>query len=726
MIDQEIVGNLVKTFHLAVTYLKIYPPSSQMVINTFDAFAKTIQSIAEKNGSLTFSELSGKLLVDGAEAENREVKLIATNVLKVFTQKKVQSLTFRAGLTKEELLEFINSFIRKKREELPEYPHIALDQTVYVAMVKGEDAVVKISEMINKSGGEIGGLIKTIRESYDLIDMIPEGASRVQAQDRLAQELAKQDTGVLREIFERELPMKIEESGLKPKLLSALSQEKIQNIFGEISTWYDEIRKKEGSDFAAVDQLEKLKVFMKTILHAPAAKDIPKQFFEEMIRKGLLEQLPDWFASAPAKPATIFEVEKLLEKDPAALIEKETLDSIPQLVEKLCQIENKELLLKLIEKILENLKNTAAKIRLPAARCLLSIYDILQAQSKETLIRYMELPILEGMKLETSVEVHAIMEDILRKRARQNLLHGEYDLAVRIVDVFKQHSSPEGMTDDKIRQNTKNAFETLIPEILELLITDLKSDNETKRLGSLQILSKMEEKAVEPLIRVVKESDDLRSRRIATLALKGFGQAAAQRFSEELNLGLLPDELKHVVEALSELGTGETIVQLNSLLRFPDASVKKEIIKFLTKLNSPQSRAMMIEQLNDKDCEVVSETVRLLGEIKCTEAVGELVKHLSDPKCGDILKEEICIVLGAIGGQQAVPALASCLRQKSFWSFGKGPETERVRMRAAWSLRKFIGKDVIDALEAATKDKSESVSLTAKESLNIVSGQKRS
>jgi hypothetical protein len=292
MLEQDVIGNLIKTFHLAVTYLKIYPPTSQMVANTFDVFAKTIQGIAEKNGTLTLSELSGKLLVDGKESDSREVQLIANNVLKLFSQKKIQSITFRSGITREELLDFLTSIIRKKREELAAFPHIGLDQTVYVAMIKGEEAVVKITEMIKETGGEIVGLIKTIRESYDLIDQIPDGASKAQAQDRLAQELAKQDTGVLREIFERELPIKIEESGLKPKLLNALSQEKIKDIFGEISTWYDEIRKKESSDFAAVDQLEKLKIFMQTVLHAPAAKEIPRQFFEELIRKGLMEQLP--------------------------------------------------------------------------------------------------------------------------------------------------------------------------------------------------------------------------------------------------------------------------------------------------------------------------------------------------------------------------------------------------------------------------------------------------
>jgi HEAT repeat protein len=720
MIEQEVIGNLIKSFHLAVTYLKIYPLSSQMVVSTFDAFARTIQSIADKNGTLTFSELSGKLLIDGVEADSREVQLIANNIIKLFANKKIQSITFRAGLTKDELMNFITNIIRKKRDELPEFSHIALDQTVYVAMIKGEEAVVKIAEMIAKSGGEISGLMKMIRESYDLIDKIPEGSSKALAQDRLAQELAKQDTGVLREIFEHELPAKIEESGLKPKLLNALSQDKIQGIFGEISAWYDEIRKNESSDFAAVDQLEKLKVFIKTILRAPAAKEIPKHFFEELIKKGLLEQLPDWFSPAPSKPTTVFEVEKLLEKNPEALIEKQTLDNIPQLVEKLCQIENNELLVKLTEKILENLKNSAAKIRLPAAQCLLSIYQILQTQNKELLIRYMELPLLEATKKETSAEIHSIMEDILRKRARQNLLHGEYDLAIRIVDIFRQHLSPELMPDEKIRQNTRDSFGKLIPDIIEILISDLKSDNEVKRLGSLQILSKMEEKTVEPLIRVIKESEDIRSRRLAALALKNLGPAAIKRFSEELNLGLLAEEIKRVVEALSELGSGETIEQLNSLLRFPDASVKKEILKYLAKTNTPQSRIMIIEQLKDKDKEVVTETIRLLGEIKCTEAAGELIKLLNAPRCKSELKEEICIVLGTIGDPKSVPSLLACLKNKSFWNLGRRSNTERVRMRAAWALRKFKGTEIEKALEAASGDKSSSVALTAKESLNII------
>ncbi|MHB9155818.1 MAG: HEAT repeat domain-containing protein [Endomicrobiales bacterium] len=719
MLNQEAIGNLIKSFHLTVTYLKIYPPTSQMVVATLDTFYRTIQKHLDENPSLTFSELSNRLLVDGTEAESRETQLIGNNILKLLSQRKVQSITFRTGLPREELVDFLSAILRKKREELPPYSHIALDQTVYVAMVKGEEAVVRITEMVQNSGSDMVNLIKTLRESYDLIDQLPDQASRAQVQDRLAQELAKQDTTVLREIFERELPPKIEESGLKPKLLSALSQEKIHEIFGEIAVWYEAVRKNEASDFAAVDQLEKLKKFMRAILQAPASKEIPRQYFEELLRKGLLDQLPEWFSQAPAKPTTVFEAERLLEKSPGDLLDRQTLESLPGLAEKLCQIENDDLLAKLVEKMLENLRNSAARVRLPAAQSVTALYGILQAHAREPLLRFMELPLLEAARQETSAEVHKLLVELLRQRACQDLLHGAYDLALRIINLLRQHTSAEFMADEKIRADTSAALSHLIREIMEVLIADLKSDNEEKRLGSLQLLAKMEQKAIEPLIRVVKESDDIRSRRLAALALKNIGGDAVKRFNEELNLGLLAEEIRRVVEVLTDFGTEETIEHLHSLLRYPDTAVKKEIMKFLSRLNTNQSRLLLIAQLKDADAAAVSEAARLVGELKCAEAVPSLIAALEANKCPANLQEELCTVLGNIGSSQAVPVLMAKLRKRSFWAARAHPETERVRMRAAWSLRKFSSPPVERALEAASRG-SDPVALTARESLAVL------
>lgn len=723
MLDKETIANLIKTFHLAITNLRIYPPTSQMVTAIFDTFYKMISAILETDKSLTFSELSGKMLVNGKEPDSREIAIIGSNILRVLNQRKIQSITFGSGLTKNELSDFVVNLLTKKRDDFSTYQHIALDQTVYVAMVKGEEAIIKITELVGKSGGEIVGLIKSVRESYDIIDQIPDQNQRIIAQNKLAQELAKQDTATLREIFERELPSRIEESGLKTQLLGTLSQDKIREIFGDIAVWYEEIRKKESSDFAAIEQLEKLQKFIKIVLQSPAAKDIPRQFFENLIQKGLLEQLPDWFSTTPSKPTTVYEIERLIEKNPVELIDNQILDSIPQMVEKLCQIEETELLGKLVEKLTENLKNSAAKIRLLAIQSISTIYGILQAHSKENLLRYMELPVLESAKQETSSEVHFYMLEILRQRIRQDLLHGEYDLALRILDLVERHSSAEIMPDDKIRSNSLASKQRLIPEIIEILVSDMKSNDEKKRLGSLQIFAKLGDNANEPLIRVIKESDDIRPRRLAVQALKNIGENAIRRFREELNLSLTSEEIIRVVEALSELGGTDSIEELNVLLQYPDAEVKKHIMHFLAKLNTSQSRILLIEQLKSSEPAVLTEAIRLSGELRLAESVPTLLKILSSLNSPPNLQEEICIVLGKIGDLRAAPALISKLTKKTIFFRKNRSEMERVRMRAAWSLRKFRGQEVEQALERSAGDKVTPVALTARESLAVIRQQ---
>ncbi|MFH1368936.1 MAG: hypothetical protein ABII64_07410 [Elusimicrobiota bacterium] len=720
MLNQESAGNLVKLLHLSITYLRIYPPTSPMVADTVDAFFKYLQAELKVSKSVSFSELSGKLIINGIESDNKEIQMISNMILKLFAQRKFQSITFHRELIKEELTDFLTNILRKRRHEMPGYTNIALDQTVYVALVKGEEAIVKISETIQNSGGEILGLIKSIRESYDLIDQLPDQGVKEQAQDHLAQELSKQNPAVLREIFDRELPLKIEESGLKKRLLSTLSQDKIQEIFGEISSWYAAIREKETSDFAAVDQLDKLQKFMKTILQAPAAKEIPRQFFEELIRKGLLEQLPDWFSTTPSKPTTVYEVEKLVEKSASDLLEKEVRDALPQMVEKLCQIENNELIGKLLEKILENLKNSAPKIRLLAIQSMAAIYEVLQAHNKEQLLRYIELPLLETARQETSVEVHYYMLEILRMRARQNLLHGEYDFAIRIIDLMRQHVSPEIVSDQKILANAVKSMDRLVPEIFDVLVSDLKSDNEIKRLGSLQILTKFGEKAVDPLIRVIKESQEIRSLKLAASVLRAIGDKAKLRFYDELNLGLTAAEIKNFISVLQDLGPVENVEQLSALLNFPDIEVKKDIMRFLAKLNINQSKILLIEQLKSRDTQIINEGVLLLGELRCKEAVPALVKLLHSRWLPTTIQEDICIALGSIADYKASEPLIQKVKKKpSIFSDNK-TGIERVRMRAAWALRKFSGTSVESALESASKEKIAPVALTAKESLAII------
>jgi HEAT repeat protein len=721
MIEQETIEHLIKTFRLAVTNLRIYPPSSTIVAATVDTLHKTIHSITEQNNSLTFSLIGDKFLIDGTETKNREIELTASTIVRLFHQKKTQSVTFKKGVALEELSNFLVNLLTKKREDFPQFEHILLDTTVYVATVKGEDMVVKIKDNIKQSGGDIAGLLKSIRESYDLIDSLPNDHDLQQElQGHLAEELAKQDASVLREIFDREMPPRIENSGIKRMLLGSLSKDKIQEIFGDIAGWFDEIRKKEGSDFDAIEQLEKLKGFIHTLLQAPAAREFPRQFFEDLVRKGLLTEVPSWVSHESAQPTTIFEAERLLEKKPGELLDSPAKESLPGIIEKLCHLDYNELIVKLVEKLLENIKSQSSKVRLVSAEIILKVSDVLYSANKENILKYTELPVLEAAKAETSSDVYGYFAELLRKRAVQNILHEDTDSAVRIVELLHLHNVEELMPEAKIRNVARAALEKLLPEVTGILVEDLRSSDEKKRSAGILIFSKFGALAIDPLIKIVKESEDVRARKSAALILKNLGEKAKKSFAEELNLGLTQVEIKRVVEALSDIGDDDMTEHLNILLRYPDPMVKKDILRFLAAINTNQSRILLIDRLKDEDYSVVSEAARLLAQTGSREAVPSLIALLNSPKTPVNVREEICIFLGTLNDHRAVPALIASLSKKIYWFTSNKADTERVKMRAAWALRKFRGPEVESALKKASSDKSISVSMTAKESLAAI------
>lgn len=719
-IEQETINHLIKTFRLTVANLKIYPASSQVVEATLETFYKIVSTILQKDKTLTFSNLNEKLLVNNSSSELKEVQLAAGAIIKIFDSLNIQSMTFKEGLDRDELINLLNDLLRKKRADFGQFPHVDFDKTVYVATIKGEEKVVKITETINNSKGDIIGLIKSIRESYDLLDDVQDPKLLEQLHNHIAQELAKQDTSVLRDIFDRDLPQKLEESGLKKRLLNTLSKDKIKGIFGEIANWYEEIRKQENSDFSAVEQLGKLKSFIHKILMSPAAKEFPKQFFEDLMRKGLISEIPGWLSTKIEKPTTLFEVEKLLEKSPSELLEKETVDSLPQLVEKLCQIDYNEFILKLVEKLVENLNNTAANIRLIAIQSISSVYEILQSHGKEKISKYIELPLTQAASRETSHDIYFYYAGLLKKRVFQNILNNDYDPAIKIIELLHQHTQEEAMHNPQIRSMASGALEKLFPEIVEVLISDLKSDNDKKRFGSMQIMIKFGLPGIDPLIKIIKESDDIRSRKLVAEVLKNLGPTAIKRFNDELNLGLISEEIKRVIDVLSIIGDDKTTEHLSILLRYPDPAVKKEIMRFLSTIKTNQAKAILMEQLKDEDFSVVGESARLLTEIKCVESVPLLILTLSSFGTPLKLQEEICIFLGMLGDYRAVTPLISKLNKKPSWFSRNKTEIERIRMRAAWSLRKFPGKDAVSALEKAAKEAQGSVALTAKESLQLI------
>jgi len=155
---EEISSSLLKMFQSLYTATKtvlMYPPESpsvvRMVDNAFDAIVKLIPV----GGSLDLSFMEGKLVVNAEMLDDAFQKRgIIKNVHELMKARRISSITFWSGLTKDELRKFLVVLGTKAptagSEEQPEIyhlleeeeiTHVEVDEQIYVAISKREKVV---------------------------------------------------------------------------------------------------------------------------------------------------------------------------------------------------------------------------------------------------------------------------------------------------------------------------------------------------------------------------------------------------------------------------------------------------------------------------------------------------------------------------------------------------------------------------------------------------------
>ena len=285
--DQEIgelVSRAAKALRVALANSRIYPAGSTIMRSSLETLLDPIALYLETRELMVLMRHKDRIVL--------EKQAVVDTVADLLAKQHVDSVTFRRGLTAEELSAFVQVLAGAGRAGLPGQgldaalaaqgvTHLTLNQTVFVAVGKDETVVKKFSDLVGGLAptADVGGTMTAIRQSFDLMDQMTDAAERAESQQALVEKVAQLSPSVLRDIFERELPGKIEQSGLKDQILGELGDEKIKGIFGEITKWYHDLKQRGDSDFAAVEKLGKLKVFLNHLLNAPAAQQVPFHIF---------------------------------------------------------------------------------------------------------------------------------------------------------------------------------------------------------------------------------------------------------------------------------------------------------------------------------------------------------------------------------------------------------------------------------------------------------------
>lgn len=720
--DNKWLLNFLKVFRMCITNLRIYPINNASVTNAINTIEGNLNEFFKTNDALTFTELSGKLNIVGFENASPEIQPISEELARLFNKCRISSITIKKNHSLDELifiLQNLSKYFNGDWQALAEekgYKNLRFNQVKYVAITEEETVVSKISALVSERGGDMAGIVALLKESFDIIDGVPpDEQSRMVT--HLAMELAQQDAAVLREIFERELPPRVENSGIKEKLLAALTKDKISDVYQQIIKWYGEIKSSSASEFEAVEQLDKLKKFLKLILRSDSARDVPFKLYEELFNLGLIESIPDW-AKKEAIPENLLEqVEIVLGMSDEKLITSLWAEKIPEIAGKLIEAQLKDKLAKLILKIVGNYKNEDYTVRQKTVEVLGKTINVLKSHGYENILAIIEHLLLEWFAAEDIRDVYESLSGILFDRLISRLLRSEFEPADRIFAQFKQLASEINLNEEK-RKVVWNYLDKNTNRIVPIMLNDIKSSDEMKKKDAFEFLSKIGVEALDPLVKIIKEVDDLRLRLLSAGILKNLGEPAVQRISEELNLGLTKEEIRRFIEVLKFFGNSHFYSEVVGLLRYPDPEVKAEILRYLSGLDVPEVDTILIEYFDDPA--IGKFAVKMAAQRKHREFAPALI-HLISTTSDWELKEEIAIAMGEIGDIKFQEPLIALLKSGRKLFARMSIQQERARLRAAYVLRKFPKtSESIKALQKASKDKSQAIAITAAESLKIL------
>lgn len=719
----ELAARTAKSLRVALANSRIYPAGSTIMRSSLEGLLDPIAHYLETHEIMVLMRHKERLML--------EKQAVLDAVADVLAKQHVDSLTFRRGLTTEELSIFIQLLAGASKAAAPGQPldtaltaqgvtHLTLNQTVFVAVGKDETVVKKFSDLVGglAPSADVGDAMTAIRQSFDLLDQMTDAAERADSQQALVEKVAQLSPAVLRDIFERELPGKIEQSGLKDQILGELGHEKIEDIFGEITKWYHDLKMRGDSDFAAVEKLGKLKVFLNHLLNAPAAQQVPFHIFEELMQVGVLEHPPGWLPQEVQEKlaSPVYQVEAMLAKDATVLLEPPDRDLLPEVAKKLCQADLDDHLSQLTLKILETLDHPAAVVRQSGVDVLGKLLQTYHQQRKDTLVAWVESKIVLHAGREKQPGVLSALAEVLRQRIVQKLSGGETDGALALMTILKKHAV-EG--DEKTRSSMKQALASVAGSAGDLLVADIRSGDPRRQSDALKVAAKLELSAVEPLLRILKETEDARTRQVVAQVILGLGPAAVQKVLALLSPGTPTEIARRIIETLPEFGDGEIVSRVEGFLPYANLSLKRDILRYLSRMDSPRAESALGTLMGDTEPAIRQEAVRLAGEKKLMGTAPRLLELAEDldPKT----QEEACIALGRLASRDGLPVLSRLLKPKSRGLFGLGAARpgapESVRMRAAWAIGQIGGPESKPLLEEAARDSSPVVQSAARDAL---------
>ena len=243
-----------------------------------------------------------------------------------------------------------------------------------------------------------------------------------------------------------------------------------------------------------------------------------------------------------------------------------------------------------------------------------------------------------------------------------------------ILEVFNLIDSGKLEKDEAIKAISGNVMREIATEdLLDILFKEFLSNEQNKREEAGRNLANIGAVPVNRLLDILRESQD-GSERVRVLQLiSEIGHPAIPALAEEIKRGGTWYYLRNLALLLGKVGSEADVEVLLPLLGYEDIRVQQEALKSTNSIGGERRGEIFLSVLPVSDDRLKGSIVNMLGSLRYHDAVSPLLELLKSKsfiasKAKTELEEKICIALGRIGSQEAIPALMAIAEQKSLLS----------------------------------------------------------
>jgi hypothetical protein len=720
------------TLRVSVAQLRLYPKDSPQVLKVLTDTYHSIHSFLESAGTLTVSKTARGLLINGRPlpAAGPVADSLETAMLSLLTDSQIKSITFKKGLTLEELLTFLHALTKKfwdvkdgkeinRRLREERVLQVSVDEVTYVALGEGDLVIEDAARKLEGGDAEVARLMQNLDQ---LVESATQGMLGAEGRLLIMKRLIEQDPNLLKKAHAEGILGPGPGGGagaggagaatgaggegtggagaVEGREVGRVTFDEARDALGDLAALLSElpepsrgVLRRIGRTFVeAFRHVPSLRAVMEALLQGAAARTIP----------GIAQQAS---AQQPHEPAAVTRAAQLL-----AMSDDERVQALSQegsaLLEELAALDRPDLVRALLDSLCGCLSDRAARRRLAAARTLGSLRRVFERDASEDTVESVELVIRSGLDQERDAGVYPALADLAGFLADLQIRRGVHDRALQIVDLLHRHYK---IKDPAFVQRGELAYIALERLAAGAGFASLAGKVRSGDPEATHITEALGSAATRFLIGQIKAAESASSRLQLAGMIARAGPGAATVLLDEIRKTLVPSDVLRLLEVLPQAMTPDMAeMALSGVLRHPTLAVRKKAAALFAEQAYPRAGAALLDAFRaEQDGPTRIVIAECLGRIRAKGSVEELASVAESRTHSDDLRAAACQALGQIGDPRAVPVLTRvCLKgEKGLTSILRAVPAS-VRAAAARALALFPAhKEARESLRKAGEDK---------------------